>query len=113
MLLAVLACRYLALASNTFRAGDWAGITSLPSLYHIDLHGNQLWGTIPSTISLLPVVTYLDASSNAISGSVPVTLSALAGLRHVHADALSSCRTDCNTREWHQRGDVFVGGFFV
>ena len=69
--------RYLSLASNSLTASDWTLLTSLSVLSCLDLHGNRLWGTIPSTMSQLTLLTLLDMSSNMLSGSVPSTLSAL------------------------------------
>ena len=74
--------RSLSLAANAFVTNDWTTLTGKTQLAMLDLHGNKLWGTFPSTISQLALLTYLDVSSNAISGTVPLTLSALTRLRY-------------------------------
>ena len=74
--------RLLSLAANAFVTNDWTTLTGKTQLSMLDLHGNKLWGTFPSTISQLALLTYLDVSSNAISGTVPLTLSALTRLRY-------------------------------
>ena len=71
----------MSLASNALTAADWTVLTSLTTLSYLDLHGNRLWGTIPSSIGQLSALTYLDMSWNMLSGSVPSTLSSLTQLR--------------------------------
>ena len=68
--------------SNYITAGDWTVLTTCTALTNVDMHGNRLWGTIPSTVSQLAALTYLDLSSNIISGSIPPTLSSLVQLRY-------------------------------
>ena len=75
--------RRLSLPSNAFTTSDWTVVTALSNLAYLDLHGNQLWGTVPSTLSQLSSLTYLDLSVNLMSGSVPATLTALSKLRFV------------------------------
>ena len=74
-------CSLVSLASNALTAADWTVLTSLTTLSYLDLHGNRLWGTIPSSIGQLSALTYLDMSWNMLSGSVPSTLSSLTQLR--------------------------------
>ena len=64
---------------------NWtAPVSSMPLLAYLDLHGNKLSGTLPTTsFSQMSVLTYLDLSANLISGTLPSTLSALVNLRCV------------------------------
>ena len=50
-------CRSLSLASNNLTAANWTVLTSLTTLSYLDLHGNRLLGTVPSSIGQLSALT--------------------------------------------------------
>ena len=74
--------RLLSLSLNVL-SSDWTVVVALSTLTSVDLSGNRLVGSIPSTISQLTAVATLDLSGNMLSGSVPPSLSLLPQLRFV------------------------------
>ncbi|KAK7302968.1 hypothetical protein RJT34_13865 [Clitoria ternatea] len=53
------------------------------NLTHIDFSGNQLKGTIPSSITMLDSLETLNLSSNALSGEIPPSLGDLISLKNL------------------------------
>lgn len=56
-------------------------------LTHLDLSGNGLSGTLPSSLGSLTALAYKDLSSNALSGSPPAQLGSLTALTTMRLSA--------------------------
>ena len=54
--------------------------SSFPNLLTLDLYGNQLFGTIPPSISKLPELIKLNLSNNGFEGGIPKEIGGLAKL---------------------------------
>lgn len=54
-----------------------------PNLTHVDLSGNQLKGTIPSSINVMEDLLVLDFSSNTLEGEIPDTIGDLSSLQNL------------------------------
>jgi len=64
--------------------GSWYGITvHTDHVTRIELHGNQLDGSIPSTLGNLSNLDYLALSDNRLSGSIPMELGNPGNLRYI------------------------------
>ena len=67
---------------------------ALSSLVHLDLSGNRLTSTLPTSLANLTALQYLDASYQrdaqgmyyiaGLTGTLPSELSAMTALRYVH-----------------------------
>jgi Leucine-rich repeat (LRR) protein len=63
---------------------DWYGVTcTAGSVSALDLHDNQLTGSIPAALGNLAHLTYLDLSWNQLSGSIPTELGSLTNLTYL------------------------------
>ncbi|KAM3300809.1 hypothetical protein ACQJBY_041703 [Aegilops geniculata] len=59
-------------------------VTNLTSLYVLNVHGNQLSGSVPMEIGTLANLTYLNLGNNTLSGSVPAEIGTLTSLTHLY-----------------------------
>jgi hypothetical protein len=66
---------------------DWLNVEcDLTALDTLTLDGNQLNGTIPSTLGALTILTYLALSDNQLSGTIPSSLGTLTALTSLSLD---------------------------
>jgi Leucine-rich repeat (LRR) protein len=59
------------------------GINNASSFFSLDLHGNELTGSVPNSFSWLSTLLFLDLSSNRLHGSFPPSLANLNSLLRV------------------------------
>lgn len=59
-------------------------VSNLTSLYVLNVHGNQLSGSVPVEIGTLANLTYLNLGNNTLSGSVPAEIGAFTSLTHLY-----------------------------
>jgi Leucine-rich repeat (LRR) protein len=70
--------------STTVSECDWYGVTCTGNhVTQIDLHGNNLVGTIPSSIGSLTFLEYLWLPTNQLTGSIPTQLGSLPNLQYL------------------------------
>ena len=64
----------------------WAGVTcdaGITTVLRVDLHNNNLVGTLPASLGSLSNLTYLDLSLNQLTGSIPTQLGSLTNLQQL------------------------------
>ncbi len=64
--------------------GGWYGVSMAGIVFSLDLHGNNLSGTIPTEIGdLTDLYTALDLSNNNLTGPIPASLGRLGSLHNL------------------------------
>jgi Leucine rich repeat len=70
---------------------DWVGfgqqcVGSMTALAYLDLSGNALKGTIPTSLGSMTALAYLDLSGNTLKGTIPTSLGSLTDLTYLYLD---------------------------
>ena len=75
--------RNVDLHNNQLSGSIPSGLSTSTGLTSLNLNSNSLTGTVPSTISALTALTLLDLGNNPLSGSFPSQLSTLTHLQYL------------------------------
>ncbi|GJP80339.1 hypothetical protein CLOP_g10554 [Closterium sp. NIES-67] len=94
-----------------------SSISSMVSLTHLDLYGNDLSGSIPSGIANLLDLCYLSLGNNALTGSFPSSIASMSGLtyldlrRNALTGSIPSTIANMSNLEYLNLGNNALTGF--